>query len=163
MGVMRFQPTILFALFTSLFACDRVDDVAFVNHAAQPCGEGEPVAGDPADGEGHPYLYCDLLPGHDELIYDPYHPACELGCGYEYPANDDAHMLCGIPCDSDIECAQWSLDGNPIPVCYDRCYFLCDDDHACPSGLTCHEGECWAPIPTDPEPESEPEPEPEPS
>ena len=157
-GVTRLQSTLLLFSLLAGFGCDTFELDALLD------GEG-PVAGaqaEPGEFVPHPYTSCDSSFGAGE---GPYHEACGLGCGLIDPAEGPGYMLCGIPCEADLECMPWTSDGSPLTSCLDgRCYYHCNEDHACPSDLECiYEsggawGECYAMQPPPPPPPLPPGP-----
>ena len=122
--------------------------------------DGEPPCDPGSVGpEPHPYTSCS---GPDEVDPEPYHHACEAGCGYAGDENA-GRMVCAIPCSTDADCGPWEGDGSALTQCLDgRCYYLCDDEqYHCPSDLECYDrgdlyepdalwGECMAPWPANP-------------
>lgn len=100
----------------------------------------------------HPYLSCVETQSEDPPEIDP---ACTIGCGGQY-GDGVGHVVCGIPCDDVADCEPWD-PGESVAACGGgRCYWYCDEQHACPSELECvsrgnlppgelYWGECMAP------------------
>ena len=129
----------------TMFGCDKLDEPidSFDDHAGeqQSCED---------DHVPHPYLSCVGMDGEDP---QPYDPVCEIGCGGQYGA-DVGYVVCGIPCDDVADCGSWD-PGESVAACDGRCYWYCDEQHACPSELECvsrgdlspgelYSGECMA-------------------
>jgi hypothetical protein len=147
---MRFKSGILLTLISivAMLACDKLYDEpsnsGVVHDDAPGCNE--------QDVGPHPYFSC-VEPIEDLSNIDP---ACVLGCGYVGTSDEVGHTVCGIPCEDDLDCGAWDPGGS-VTACDDgRCYWYCDDEHACPSELECVSrgdlgpgeapfwGECWA-------------------
>lgn len=90
-------------------------------------GCDEPVVALERDARGpHPYLSC---------IAGELDPVCEGGCG---DAGDslEAYTVCAIPCSDVSGCEVYG--GPSVSACVEgRCYYFCESDSDCPSGLEC--------------------------
>ncbi len=132
--------------FTVLAACDKleVDDV-------QLSGANQAACTEQAEDEPHPYLSC------DPATHEAPDPECSIGCGYMTNGQGEGHMICAIPCEQADDCE--FAAGESQAACIDhRCYYFCDDEHACPAGLECVNEVTFDPAsldPDDPVPSSE--------
>jgi hypothetical protein len=146
--VMRNKLGILLTLASicMMFGCDKLDDR--VDGSGDFTGEQHSCED---DHQPHPYLSCVGMDSEDPPEVDP---ACTIGCGGQY-GSGVGYVVCGIPCDDVSDCGSWD-PGDSVAACGEgRCYWYCDEEHACPSDLECisrgdlqpgelYSGECMA-------------------
>ncbi len=123
---MRIQLEVSVMIMMLVFGCDEPNTAR----------ERNTIASLPSDA-AHPYLSC---------VEGEIDPVCEVGCGDE-GSELDAHAVCGIPCSDASTCEAYA--GPSVAACVTgRCYYFCESDADCPSGLECVER--GDPLPNDP-------------
>lgn len=149
----RIKPIVLFALLSTVGACDKLDGFESFDQVHVGDSNGPSAS---CDGGPHPHETCG--PAHPDDPVPELHPACVVGCGQGVMPDGHGYQWCGIPCEVAADCEAYAGDGTSVITCDGICHYLCDDDHLCPSGLECFSrgdppiggwdfpGECMAPI-----------------